>query len=494
MVRFFKRSRHKPEPLVQELITVVGINQVLYTAEDLIGYEYDATIERAAPEVVVLPHTTDEISSVVKICRQYNRPIVPRGSGSGLSGGSVPIKGGVVVSLTRMNKILDINIENRYAVLQPGVINLQLQDRLATEGFTYAPDPSSQRICTLGGNVANNSGGPHTLAHGSTVNHILELEVVLPNGDIARLGSRVLDTPGPDIRGLFAGSEGTLGIITEITAQIIPLPQSLKTMLAVFDTVTSASEAVSSIIRRGVIPVALEMLDQEIIKIVEPRIQAGYPLDAGAVLLIEIEGIPDAVDADSELVKAACEASGASEIRVATSSEEREKLWEGRKAAIGAIGAAYPAFYLLDGVVPRTKLPQVMEDVLAVASSYGFKCANMFHAGDGNLHPTLMFDPQNEGVLDRVLECAGEIMRICVDSGGAITGEHGVGLEKTSYMEWIYSQDDLDAMENIREAFGPADVFNPCKILPNGHGCAVGHAAEINIAMGGNQTSADIYI
>jgi glycolate oxidase len=265
-------------------------------------------------------------------------------------------------------------------------------------------------------------------------------------------------------------------------------------MLAVFDTVTSASEAVSSIIRRGVIPVALEMLDQEIIKIVEPRIHAGYPLDAGAVLLIEIEGIPDAVESDSELVREACETSGASEIRVATSSEEREKLWEGRKAAIGAIGAAYPAFYLLDGVVPRTKLPQVMENVLAIASSYGFKCANMFHAGDGNLHPTLMFDPQNEGILDRVLECAGEIMRVCVDSGGAITGEHGVGLEKTSYMEWIYSQDDLEAMENIREAFGPADVFNPCKILPNGHGCAVGHAAEISMAMAGNKMSSDIYI
>ena len=494
MVRFFKPSKNKPEPLVQQLIEIVGANQVLYTSEDLIGYEYDATIERATPEVVVLPLTTDEISSIVKICRKFNRPIVPRGSGSGLSGGAVPIKGGVVVSLTRMNKICEIDIENRYAVLQPGVINLQLQDRLETDGFTYAPDPSSQRICTLGGNVANNSGGPHTLAHGSTVNHVLELEVVLPNGDIARLGSRVLDTPGPDIRGLFAGSEGTLGIITEITVQIIPLPQSLKTMLAVFDTVTSASEAVSSIIRRGVIPVALEMLDQEIIKIVEPRIHAGYPLEAGAVLLIEIEGIPDAVESDSELVREACETSGASEIRVATSSEEREKLWEGRKAAIGAIGAAYPAFYLLDGVVPRTKLPQVMEDVLAIASSYGFKCANMFHAGDGNLHPTLMFDPQNEGILDKVLECAGEIMRVCVDSGGAITGEHGVGLEKTSYMEWIYSQDDLDAMENIREAFGPADVFNPCKILPNGHGCAVGHAAEISMAMAGNKVSSDIYI
>ena len=494
MVRFFKPSKNKTEPLVQQLIEIVGANQVLYTSEDLIGYEYDATIERATPEVVVLPLTTDEISSIVKICRKFNRPIVPRGSGSGLSGGAVPIKGGVVVSLTRMNKICEIDIENRYAVLQPGVINLQLQDRLETDGFTYAPDPSSQRICTLGGNVANNSGGPHTLAHGSTVNHILELEVVLPNGDIARLGSRVLDTPGPDIRGLFAGSEGTLGIITEITVQIIPLPQSLKTMLAVFDTVTSASEAVSSIIRRGVIPVALEMLDQEIIKIVEPRIHAGYPLEAGAVLLIEIEGIPDAVESDSELVREACETSGASEIRVATSSEEREKLWEGRKAAIGAIGAAYPAFYLLDGVVPRTKLPQVMEDVLAIASSYGFKCANMFHAGDGNLHPTLMFDPQNEGILDKVLECAGEIMRVCVDSGGAITGEHGVGLEKTSYMEWIYSQDDLDAMENIREAFGPADVFNPCKILPNGHGCAVGHAAEISMAMAGNKVSSDIYI
>ena len=489
-----RRKQRDQKTLIKEMTRLVGAQHVLYEDADLIGYEYAATIERARPEVVVLPANKEQVAEVVAICREYDRPIVPRGSGSGLSGGAVPVKGGVVIVLTRLNEIVKIDTANQMAVVQPGVINLHLQEALASHGYTYAPDPSSQRICTLGGNVANNSGGPHTLAHGSTVNHILELEVVLPSGELTNLGSKVIDAPGPDLRGLFTGSEGTLGIVTEMTVQIIPLPESVVTMVAIFDSVREACEAVSAIIRRGVIPVALEMLDQEIIKIVEPRVNAGYPLDAGAVLLIEVEGLKDSVDTDSQLVSDACNDSGAREVRVAETEDEREKLWEGRKGAIGAIGAAYPAYYLLDGVVPRTKLPQVMEDVLEVARSYGFRCANMFHAGDGNLHPALMFDPNDAGVLDKVLDCAGEIMRLCVESGGAITGEHGVGLEKRSFMEWIYSENDLRAMENIRTAFGPADLFNPCKILPSGHGCAVGHAAEISQMISSDTDKAGLYV
>jgi glycolate oxidase len=289
--------------------------------------------------------------------------------------------------------------------------------------------------------------------------------------------------PGPDLRGLFVGSEGTLGIATKICVRLMPVAESVRTMLGIFDTVEAASEAVSAIIGRGVIPVALEMLDREIIRIVEPRIHAGYPLDAGAVLLIEVEGLAEGVALEAEAVVEACREQGAREVRVAEEAAERERLWEARKAGIGAIGAASPAFYLLDGVVPRTRLPAVMHEVMTLSARYGFRCANIFHAGDGNLHPNIMFDPQEAGATERVLELGGEIMKVCVDAGGSITGEHGIGYEKRSYMEWVFGPADLDAMERVRVAFGGADRFNPCKVLPNGHGCATGHAADMQRAL-----------
>ena len=469
-----------PSPaLIDELRRAVGDRNVLDAPEDRIAYEYDATIDSALPDVVVFPRTTAEVAAVVRAANAHAVPIVPRGSGTGLSGGAVAVRGGVVVVLTRMNRIVEVDVENRVAVVEPGMINLALQEALAPHGLTYAPDPSSQRICTIGGNVANNSGGPHTLAHGSTVNHVLGLEVVLPDGRITHLGGRLPDAPGVDLRGLLVGSEGTLGIVTQATLRLMPVAEAVRTMLAIFESVDAACGAVSAIIRGGVIPVALEMLDQEIIRIVEPRIHAGYPLDAGAVLLIEVEGLAEGVAVEAEAVVAACVASGAREVRSADSGPERERLWEGRKAGIGAIGAAAPAFYLLDGVVPRTRLPEVMRGVLEASARYGFRCANIFHAGDGNLHPNIMFDPLQPGATQRVLDLGGEIMRLCVDAGGAITGEHGVGLEKRSYMEWIYSRADLAAMEEARAAFGGAGLFNPCKMLPGGHGCAAGHAAEI---------------
>ena len=464
--------------LVRDLQDALGIASVLHAPEDLIAFEYDATIERALPEVAVFPATTDQVAAAVRIAEAYARPVVPRGSGSGLSGGAVPVLGGVLVVLTKMNRILEIDRTNRVAVVQPGVVNLQLQEALAPHGLLFAPDPSSQRVCSLGGNVANNSGGPHTLAHGSTVNHVLGLEVVLPGGRIARLGGRLLDMPGIDLRGLFVGSEGTLGIVTEITVRLVSVAPAVRTLVAVFDSVDAASDAVSAIIRHGLIPVALEMLDREIIRLVEPRIHAGYPLDAGAVLLIEVEGLPEGVEADAAVVEEACSLSGAREIRVARTAAERDRLWEARRVGIGAIGAASPAFYLLDGVVPRTRLPEVMRGVMETSAQYGFRVANIFHAGDGNLHPNLMFDPDEPGATERVLECAEAIMRLCVDAGGAVTGEHGIGLEKRSYMDWIYSPADLAAMHAVRVAFGGAERFNPCKILPGGHGCSTGHGAE----------------
>ncbi|MSQ30150.1 MAG: FAD-binding protein [Dehalococcoidia bacterium] len=464
--------------LVRDLQDALGIASVLHAPEDLIAFEYDATIERALPEVAVFPSTTEQVAAVVRIAESYARPVVPRGSGSGVAGGAVPVVGGVLIVLTRMNRILEIDRPNRVAVVQPGVINLQLQEALAQHELTFAPDPSSQRVCTIGGNVANNSGGPHTLAHGSTVNHVLGLEVVLPGGRIARLGGRLSDMPGIDLRGLFVGSEGTLGIVTEVTVRLMRAAPAARTLVAVFDSIEAASEAVSAIIRQGIIPVALEMLDREIISLVEPRIHAGYPLDAGAVLLIEVEGLPEGVEADAVAVEAVCRLADAREIRVARTAAERERLWEARKVGIGAIGAAAPAFYILDGVVPRTRLPEVMHKVMETCAQYRLRVANIFHAGDGNLHPNLMFDPDESGATERVLECAEAIMRICVDAGGAVTGEHGIGLEKRSYMEWIYSPADLAAMYAVRVAFGGAERFNPCKVLPGGHGCSTGHGAE----------------
>ena len=480
LLGFLRAGTEAPvSPLVRDLQAALGSANVLHAPEDLIGYEYDATIERRRPDAVVFPSTTEDVAAAVRIANNYQVPIVPRGSGTGLAGGAVPFLGGVVIVMTRMNRIIEIDPRDRVAMVQPGVINLALQDACAPLGLLYAPDPSSQRICTIGGNVASNSGGPHTLAHGSTVNHVLGIEVVLPDGRLTWLGGRQLDAPGVDLRGVFVGSEGTLGIVTQVCVRLQRMPEAVRTMLAIFESIDAASEAVSSIIGNGVIPVALEMLDQEIIRAVEPRLHVGYPLDAGAVLLIEVEGLREQVAADAERVIAACEAQGAREVRTAESEAERARLWEGRKGGIGAIGAISPNFYILDGVVPRTQLPAVMREVMRLSAEAGFKCANIFHAGDGNLHPNIMFDELVPGAVQRVLELGGAIMRLCVDVGGSITGEHGIGLEKRSYMEWIFSPDDLEAMQRVRTAFGTGDRFNPCKVLPTGRGCGNAHAAEV---------------
>jgi len=372
------------------------------------------------------------------------------------------------------------------------VVNLELSKAADPYGLYYAPDPSSQRVCTLGGNVAENAGGPHCLAYGVTTNHVLGLELVLPDGSIVWLGGRTRETPGYDLRGIVIGSEGTLGIVTKIVLRLLRKPESTRTLLAIFDEVDQASEAVSAIIGRGILPSALEMMDREIIRAVEPVLHVGYPMDAGAVLLIEVDGLREAVLEQSAAVRDVCLAEGAREVREAEEESERARLWAGRKGSISALGRLAPNYYVLDGVVPRTKLPVVLRSVYETCARYGFPVANVFHAGDGNLHPNVLFDERKPGETARVLELGAEIMRLCVDAGGSITGEHGVGYEKRSFMEWIFSPADMDAMAKVKAAFGSNELYNPCKLFPTGKGC--GEVSQANIERVMAQAGPDAYI
>jgi glycolate oxidase len=478
--------------VVRRLERIVGRDAVLASPEELLAFEYDATIEKALPQVVAFPATTDQVADVVRTALDAGLPVVPRGAGTGLSGGSVAALGGVVVALTRMKRILELNTIDLYAVCEPGVVNLELSKAAEPHGLYYAPDPSSQRACTLGGNVAENAGGPHCLAYGVTTNHVLGLEVVLPDGSTAWLGGKTRETPGYDLRGVFIGSEGTLGIATKIVVRLLRVPESTRTLLAIFDEVDQASEAVSAIISRGMLPSALEMMDREIIRAVEPVLHVGYPLDAGAVLLIEVDGLREAVAEQALAIRDVCLSAGAREVREAEAAEERARLWAGRKGSISALGRLAPNYYVLDGVVPRTKLPVVLRGVYDTCARYGFPVANVFHAGDGNLHPNILFDERKPGETARVLEVGAEIMRLCVEAGGSITGEHGVGYEKRSFMEWIFSPADLDAMAKVKAAFGANDLYNPCKIFPTGKGC--GEVTQAQFQRVAAQVGADAYV
>jgi glycolate oxidase len=384
------------------------------------------------------------------------------------------MRGGIVIAMNRMRRILEIDVENRTALVEPGVVNLDLGSAVAPHGLAYAPDPSSQRACTIGGNVAENAGGPHTLAYGTTTNHVLGLEIVTADGEIHWLGGPTRDVPGYDLVGCVVGSEGTICVVTKALVRLVPKPESVKTMLAIFDSVRQASSAVSAIVSGGIVPAALEMIDKQTIAAVEPVLHTGFPLDAEAVLIVEVDGGEAQVEAEAAVVERVLQQTEPREIRTATEESEREKLWAGRKGAIGALGRIKPNYYLLDGVVPRTKLPDVLDEVYRIAERYGLPVANVFHAGDGNLHPCLLFDERDAGVTERVLEAGAEIMRVCVDAGGAISGEHGVGAEKRSFLPWIFTDDDMAAMQGLRAAFGADDDFNPCKIFPGGHGCGEG--------------------
>ena len=454
--------------LICELQSIVGKEYVLYQPEDLLVYEYDGSIDRAIPEAVVFPTTTEEVSRLVALAHREALPVVGRGSGTGLSGGAVAAMGGIQITFTRMNRILEMDCANRLAVVEPGVINLDLDMQARKFGLRYTPDPSSQRACSLGGNVAENAGGPHCLAYGVTTNHVLGMEVVLEDGSVTWLGGRTREAPGYDLRGVFIGSEGTFGITTKIVVRLLPLPQAVRTFLAAFPDVETACSAVSNIIARGIVPAALEMMDALTIRAVQSVTDAGYPDEAGAVLLIEIEGTEEEVDELEGEVEEALQANGADEVRMASSAAERERLWVGRKGALGALGSLAPNYYLVDGVVPRTRLAEVLGRVGEVGEKHGLLIANVFHAGDGNLHPCILFDERQPGALEKATEAGGELLRVCVEVGGTLTGEHGVGLEKKAYMPLVFTQDDMDTMMKVRRAFSPGGSFNPGKVFPGG--------------------------
>jgi glycolate oxidase len=456
--------------VLHELAAIVGREYVLHDPADLLIFEYDAAVDRSLPQVVVLPATAEQVSEVVKLARRYGLPVTPRGAGTGLSGGAVAEMGGVGLVLTRMKRIMEVDHHEGTALVEAGVVNLELSRAVQPYGLYFAPDPSSQRACTVGGNVAENAGGPHCLAYGVTTNHVLGLELVLADGEIVWVGGRIRDLPGYDLTGAVVGSEGTLAIVTKALVRLLRLPEAVFTLLAIFDEMDQASNAVSAIIGQGFVPAALEMIDREIIRAVEPALHVGYPMDAEAVLLIELEGLREAVAEEGEAVKQVCQAQGAREVRVAADATERERLWAGRKGAISALGRLKPNWYVVDGAVPRTRLPEVLRRISEIGEKHGFHIANVFHAGDGNLHPNILFDARQREETQRVLAAGAEIMRICVDAGGTITGEHGIGLEKRRFMPWLFSEDDLEAMRRLKAVFGADELLNPGKIFPSDEG------------------------
>jgi len=462
----------RKKALRRELEGLLGKGAVLSEPDELLVYESDGlTLFRALADFVVFPTSVEHVSAVVKLANREGLPFVARGAGTGLSGGCLPAEGGLVISLMRMNRVLEVDYENQIAVVEPGLVNLHLSWAVGPKGFYYAPDPSSQQACTVGGNIANNSGGPHTLKYGVTVNHVLGLEVVLPDGEIMWLGGRTRETQGYDMAGLFVGSEGTFGIATKIVVRILKQPQAVKTVLAVFDSIDKASEAVSAVIGRGLIPAAMEMIDQTTIGAVEDAFGCGYPRDAAAALLVELDGLQHGMDAQVERVIAACRDCGARDVRAARDETERQLLWKGRKSAFGAYGRISPAYMVMDGVIPRTRLPEVLRKVNEIVAARGLRVGNVFHAGDGNLHPNILYDPRVPGEEARVVEAGGEILKVCAAVGGSISGEHGIGLEKMDYMPLIFTEADLGFMRELREAFNPRGLCNPGKIFPSRKAC-----------------------
>jgi glycolate oxidase len=437
----------------------------------VIVYEQDGSIFQILPEIVVLPGNVEEVSAVVKAAKQANVPIVPRGSGTGLAGGAVPAEGGIILSMARMNRILKIDLENRIVIVEPGVINVDVTKAVAKYGLFYAPDPSSQAACSIGGNVANNSGGPHTLAYGVTTNHVLGVEVVLDDGQILWLGGEVPDTPGYDLCGVFVGSEGTMGIVTKAIVRILQARESVRTLLAIFDQMDFATQTVVDITAAGIIPAALEIMDRTTIEAVERGAPVGFPRDAEAVLIVEVEGLSEHTERSIDLARSVCQRNGAREVRVAKDETERQLLWKGRKGAFGAMGVLAPNYYVQDGVVPRSKLPEMMRRVAEISKEFNLRIANVFHAGDGNLHPNILFDMRKPGELDRVVEAGAATLRACIELGGSITGEHGVGLEKKAYIGLLFNETDLAAMTRVRNAFDPDGRFNPAKLFPTPVSC-----------------------
>jgi glycolate oxidase len=457
--------------LVGQLCAIVGDRYVLVEKEDVIVYEQDGSIFQVMPEVVVLPGDVEQVAAVVKAAKQAEVPIIPRGSGTGLAGGAVPAEGGIVLSLARLDRILKIDLENRIAVVEPGVINIDLTKAVAQDGFFYAPDPSSQAACSIGGNVANNSGGPHTLAYGVTTNHVLGVEIVLDDGQVLWIGGELPDTSGYDLRGVFVGSEGTMGVVTKIAVKLMQTRESVRTLLAIYDRMDDATRAVVEITGAGIIPAALEMIDRTTIEAVESGSPVGFPRDAEAVLLVEVEGLREQTERSMELIQVICQRGGAREVKLAQDEAERQRLWKGRKGAFGAMGALAPNYYVNDGVVPRSQLPEIMRRITQISKTFKLRIANVFHAGDGNLHPNILFDMRTPGELERVIEAGAAILNACVELGGSITGEHGVGIEKKAYIGLLFDDNDLEAMRRVRKALDPDGRFNPAKLFPTPASC-----------------------
>ncbi|SPE17409.1 glycolate oxidase subunit, FAD-linked [Candidatus Sulfotelmatomonas gaucii] len=461
-----------PHGQIDELRAAVGAGGLITAESQLQTYECDGlTNFRVLPGAVVLPQTIEQVQAVVRICARHKIPFVSRGAGTGLSGGALPAAGGVVISLARMNRILDVDIANRYVIVEPGVINAHVTQRVAADGYFYAPDPSSQSVCTIGGNVAENSGGAHCLKYGFTVTHTLALEVVLPSGELAHFGSPTLDAPGYDLAGVFVGSEGTLGIATKVTLRIVRRPEMVQTLLAAFPTPSAAGQTVSDIIAAGMLPAALEIMDTLAIEAAEAAVHAHYP-KCGGLLLVELDGACDEVEILMREVRAIAEKNGAAEIRVAQSEAERALIWKGRKAAFAAVGRISPNYIVQDGVIPRTALPRVLADIERMSGAVNLRVANVFHAGDGNLHPLVLYDRSIEGQEEIALDLSYRILNLCVDNGGSITGEHGVGKEKQQALGYMFAEPDLETMQLVRCAFDPESLSNPDKVFPRPRLCA----------------------
>jgi glycolate oxidase len=456
---------------VSAMRRALGPEHVVTEPEQLRVYECDGlTGHRAVPELVVLPGSTEDVQAVVRACNGERVPFVARGAGTGLSGGATPMAGGVVVSLTRMNQILEVDLESQRVVVEPGVANIDVTCAVAADGFFYAPDPSSQQVCTIGGNVAENSGGAHCLKNGFTAHHVTGLTLVLPDGEIVELGGKALDPDGPDLLGVVVGSEGTLGIATRITLRIVRVPEAVRTLLAGFETTDAAGAAVSGIVAGGILPAAIEMMDRLTIEAAELAVAPGYPAGAGAVLLVELDGIAAQVDEDAAEVERICVEAGAFEVRTAKNEAARALLWKGRKSAFAAMGRIATDYYVQDGVVPRTRLPAVLRQIEALSNEHGLRVGNVFHAGDGNLHPLVLYDAAS-GETDAARVLAEAILDACLDAGGSLTGEHGVGMDKACAMPRMFSERDLEAFARLRRAFDPDGLCNPGKVLPTPRLC-----------------------
>jgi glycolate oxidase len=460
--------------LSDQLRRLLSADRVLDAHSDLAVYECDAfVIEKHCPSVAVFPQNTAEVAAIVKLCNKLGVPFVPRGAGTSLAGGGLPVGGGVMIVLTRMRQIREVNLRDRYAVVEPGVVNAALNRSLAGTGFHYAPDPSSQGACTIGGNVATNAGGPHTLKYGVTVNHVLGVEIVTAEGNVVQIGGPAEDSPGPDLVGTIVGGEGTLAIVTTIWVRLTRNPEGVRTMLGVFDSVDDATQAISGIIGAGIIPAALEMMDHGILVAVEAAFHFGFPLDAEAILLIEVDGLEVGLDAQRDRVAEICRQNKAREVRFAADAQQRLQLWKARKQAFGAIGRLSPSYCTQDGVVPRTKLPHILQRIRAIGKKYDLQIVNVFHAGDGNLHPILLFDERRPDEIQRVLAASGEILDECLACGGSVTGEHGIGLEKLNFMNRMFNEKDLDVMARLRDALNPGGLLSPGKLLPTAGACGM---------------------